>query len=108
MKAIVTKVDVRSHTSKTEKDRMYIFHDGESMVTNLYERFDRPHEFYKKDVLPLVMDEIKKTHPKHYEELQKGKWGWRQYSGCACGCSPGFVSTTKNHIEIFVNIKITE
>jgi len=56
------------------RNKMYIWPEGETIMENLMNRRDRPHTFYKKEIIPLVMK-------------------WRQHCGCGmCPCSPGFVS----------------
>lgn len=92
---------------KADKNRLYFFHDGEKMIDNLMKRFSRPSTFYKKEVIPLMLDELKKDYPEVYEKVKDTKWSWNQYAGCSCGCSPGFVGNTKNKLQLFVTFKNT-
>jgi len=89
------------------KNKMYIFPEGETLLENLYNRRDRPYNVYKKEVIPVVMDKIKKKYPDYYEELKDTKWSWNQKCGCGmCPCSPGFVGSTRGWFEIQVEVTL--
>jgi len=32
-------------------------------------------------------------------QLQTAEWTWRATAGCACGCMPGFISTTETGVR---------
>lgn len=91
---------------KSVKNRMFIFPDGETIMDNLINRHSRPHQIYKKEVIPLVMKELKKKFPDTYKKVKDNTWKWSQYAGCSCGCSPGFIGSTKDNVEIFVDVKM--
>ena len=75
------------------KNKMYIWPEGETIMENLMNRRDRPHTFYKKEIIPLVMKWLEENDKATFEQLKDTKWGWRQHCGCKmCPCSPGFVS----------------
>ena len=104
-------VKIESYTQRKDepyknKNKLYIF-PSETIWENLENRKSRPHTEWKKEVIPLVMDWLKKKMPNHYETLKDNKWGWRQNCGCSmCPCSPGFISDTDGNISIYVDIKI--
>lgn len=102
----ITELDVRP-AEKAEKNRMYIFIDNEKIMDNLMNRFSRPSDFYKKEVIPLVLEKLKKKNPDVYKKVKDAKWTWNQYAGCSCGCSPGFIGNTKDRLEFYVTFKNT-
>jgi hypothetical protein len=62
---------------------VFIHHDDETLAENLVNRRDRPRDFYRKYVLPKVIQQL---------NLREGtKARWSQYAGCSCPCSPGFI-----------------
>jgi hypothetical protein len=79
------------------KDRIYIFHQGENILQNLLKRYNRPVEFYRKEVLPKVVPE---AMIKEYK--------WSQTAGCRCGCSPGFIGPNFSNHDTFVTISDDE
>lgn len=76
-----------------DKNKVYIWASGESILENLANRYNRPHKFYQEEVLPAILREVKETYPIYNEiSLNPKDWGWRQKCGCKmCGCSPGFI-----------------
>jgi hypothetical protein len=84
--------------------KIYIFPTGESILENLYNRHSRPHNFYKKEILPKVLEYIAFNNPEVYENIKNGEWGWRQKCGCTCPCSPGFKAATRSKYDIFVDV----
>jgi hypothetical protein len=102
----ITKDYRRKGEPHRHKNKMYIFPQGETLIENLENRRNRPYNVYKKEVIPVVMELIKKEYPDYYEELKDTKWGWNQKCGCSmCPCSPGFVGSTTGWFEIQVEIK---
>lgn len=102
------EVRLRDGGEKKVKDVMSIDIDKESIMDNLVNRHDRPYKDYRKYVIPLVMESIKKNYPEEYGLMDGVKWKWDQYAGCSmCPCSPGFVGGG-NRLDIFVTIKIIE
>ena len=78
-----------------DSNKAYIWASGESVMENLMNRYSRPHKFYQKEVLPLVLAEVKEKYPDYQLSLDVKDWGWRQKCGCKmCGCSPGFIQKT--------------
>ena len=75
------------------RNKMYVWVSGENVLDNLMNRRNRPHQFYKKEIIPLIMEMIKEQNSVAYEKIKDQQWGWRQKCGCSmCPCSPGFVS----------------
>lgn len=62
--------------------RLYVHIKGESVLENLQNRKSRPSTFYRKEVLPQVIEQY---------GLTPEKVTWSQYAGCSCPCSPGFI-----------------
>lgn len=63
------------------KSRVFIWPKNESVMDNLVNRRDRPHDAWKRfaEKAAALFD------------VQADKISWSQKAGCACGCSPGFV-----------------
>jgi hypothetical protein len=76
------------------KSRLYIFHDGETIIENLFERHRRPVDVYK-EVLPEIFTRLK---------MDPRKARWSQKAGCACGCSPGFILEGEYGRDYFVTV----
>jgi len=102
--SIIKEYDRTREPFKT-KNKMYIFPEGETFTENLFNRRSRPYIAYKKEVIPVVMEKIKKKYPDYYEQLKDTKWGWNQKCGCGmCPCSPGFVGDTTGVFTIQVAV----
>lgn len=87
------------------RNKMYVWVSGESVLENLMNRRDRPHVFYKKEIVPLIMEMIKEQNNEVYEKIKNHQWGWRQKCGCSmCPCSPGFVSDGDGMFTISANV----
>ena len=104
------KVTLESYSDRKRepykyRNKMYVWVSGESVMDNLMNRRDRPHTFYKKEIVPLIMEMIKEQNSEAYEKLKEQQWGWRQKCGCAmCPCSPGFVSDGDGMFLISANV----
>lgn len=85
---------------KYRKMRIYIFREGETLLQNILQRYTRPYDFYKKEVIPKIKDQLKEEGI----DLDTLKISWNQYAGCSCGCSPGFILNLVDNREIFVTI----
>lgn len=113
MNYLITKVDLRpfekrQNEPRKNKNKMFIFIEGETVVDNLLQRRTRPYNDYKKNIIPLVMDYIKDMLPNHYNELKDAKWHWDQMCGCSvCPCSPGFYTDSDGRTTIYVNVTIS-
>ena len=110
----ITKLEARhefkrSGEIKKAHHKIYIFVDNETILENLMNRRNRPYKWYKENVLPKALEQLKKTDPVSYELIKDAKWSWSQSCGCSmCPCSPGFISDTKNysnHRTLFITIK---
>ena len=78
------------------KPRLYIFPADESVLDNLASRHSRPYAYYKREVIPAVVNAL---------QLRDAKFNWRQTAGCSCPCSPGFIVTCPqmpNKLDIIV------
>lgn len=108
----ITKLEVRKRTYKSTrnerelnaKTRVYVFHDGESVLEGFGNRTARPNKVYRKEVMPDVLDALLLeteggwVNPNH-------KFDWSKWAGCSmCPCSPGFVMQAHWGYEVFVHI----
>lgn len=80
--------------------KIYIFPEGESIFENLENRRSRPSTTYKKEVLPLLLEDVKKEGL----NLDGKKISWSQKAGCSCGCSPGFIINRHYGYDVYVTI----
>ena len=101
MKFTIKKLNVNyeSYSSRRgepykHSNKLYIWTSGESVLDNLANRHSRPTDYYKKEVIPVIMEQIKEQFPEEAKYLGKENWGWRAKCGCTCPCSPGFVQNT--------------
>ena len=100
----ISKIVFRD-SDRSQKNRLHIFLENESLRENLMLRFSRPYKFYKKEVIPMILERLKKTNPDVYKKIKNSTWNWSQKAGCSCGCSPGFIGSTKDMLNIYVDIK---
>ena len=104
MKFTIKKLNVNYESYSSRKgepykhsNKLYIWPTGESVLDNLVNRHNRPHDFYKKEVVPVIMKQIEEQFPDEAKYFGKENWGWRAKCGCSmCPCSPGFVQNTNN------------
>ena len=86
--ARVTHVRLEPRTSRWQRRkpavRVYCWLEGESVLENFANRFDRPTKLYRK-ALPIAFDKLG-LDPDEIDRIV-----WAQKAGCGCGCSPGFV-----------------
>ena len=69
---------------KQNQKRLYIWPKGESAMENFLEgRYNRPVDFYRKEVLPTIK--------KLFNIDRNTEISWSQKAGCSCPCSPGFI-----------------
>jgi len=86
-------------------NKLYIWPTGETVGENLFNRRNRPHSIWKKEVIPAIMEKLSKKYPEVYKHVAGEKWGWRQKCGCnMCSCSPGFVS--KNIGQYYISVEV--
>ena len=109
----ITKLTAKRDYSRSNEpyrwsDKLYVWVEDESVLENLQNRRNRPHTFYKKEIIPLIMEKLATLFPDIYDQVKDEKWGWRQKCGCSCPCSPGFVGSRYHANEIHASIKITE
>lgn len=104
MKFTIKKLNVRYESYSSRKgepyksaNKLYIWPTGESILDNLVNRHSRPHDFYKKEVIPVIMKQLQEQFPDEAKYISNDNWGWRAKCGCSmCPCSPGFVQNTPN------------
>ena len=112
MEIKVKKIDIRRQDDKpsrtqrgrfrTEKSKIYIFIEKETIIENLVNRRSRPVTEYRK-LLPEIL--------KAFEEktgYKPEKVSWSQRAGCPCGCSPGFIIQGSYGWNVFVEIGAKE
>lgn len=87
---------VKPKTMHTQKTRIYIFQQDETIIENLQKRTVRPYTTYKKEVIPSILKSLNLP--------EKTKVKWSQYAGCSCPCSPGFIVEGDYSKDVFVTI----
>jgi len=101
----ITKEYYRKGEPQKYKNKLYVWVADETIIDNLLNRRSRPYQVYKKEVIPMVMEKIKKKYPDYYEQLKDAKWSWNKNCGCSmCPCSPGFVSDISGYFDIHIDI----
>ena len=101
----IRKEYYRSGEPQKFKNKMYIFPFGETLLENIENRRFRPYNLYKQEVIPMVMERIKKKYPDYYEQLKDTKWSWNRKCGCSmCPCSPGFIGDSTGFFDIQVEV----
>lgn len=86
-------------------NKLYISPSGESLLEHLFNRHDRPSALWRKEVIPVLIEQLKYVNKEAYKTVKEQKWGWRQNCGCStCGCSPGFVSHGTGQYTISADI----
>lgn len=81
MKIVSVKKMEKYGQKPISRVRLFVMTDGEELMSDILNRFNRPYEAYKAEVLPMVLK----------NELWLAKASWSQKAGCNCGCSPGFL-----------------
>ena len=94
----VLKIDAMS---RQKTGHCYFFLTGESIMENLQNRRNRPNKEFKA-LLPKV---FKGTQFESLWNEGHIKASWSQYTGCQCGCSPGFRLTGLYGYNIFVDVE---
>ena len=97
----------RSGEPKKKHDKIYIWLTDSSVLENLINRRNRPYEDYRREVIPQLMETLKKEQPNVYEVLKDVKWSWNQNCGCSmCPCSPGFVGNVNRGYDTVYSISV--
>jgi hypothetical protein len=89
-------VQVGEQERRYSKTRIYVSPVGETVMENIMNRRQRPHTFYRKEVLPKLFSQL------GWSADTKVKWS--QFAGCSCPCSPGFVVENTYGRNIWVNV----
>jgi hypothetical protein len=108
MSVKIHSVRTQTQDKPTNKTRISVFLKNENIIENLLNRYSRESKLYRKEVLPTAFKKLKTVDPELYKQIKDDKWKWSQYAGCSCGCSPGFVGSTKTGKQIFIDITIKE
>lgn len=117
MKFTITRLNVKYESYSSRKNepyrsanKLYIWPEGETVLENLVNRRFRPTDFYKKEIIPVVMKQLQEQFPEQAKCIGKENWGWRAKCGCSmCPCSPGFVQASSHgQITISVSVKFEE
>jgi len=98
----------RSHREYFEPTRVYVFPETYTVMENLVNRCNRPHNAWK----PIVLKELQDAG------FDVARLQWSQNAGCKmCPCSPGFIvhlkdsdraikdPCTNKPIDIYINLK---
>ena len=90
------KVTVGEPHGKYSKMRIYVHPEGETIMENIMNRKQRPHTFYRKEVLPKLFAQLQWPADTRVK--------WSQYAGCSCPCSPGFIVDNVYGRNIWVDL----
>ena len=90
------KVRVGEQHGRYIKTRIYVSPEGENIMENIMNRRQRPHTFYRKEVLPKLFSQL------GWSANTKVKWS--QFAGCSCPCSPGFIVENTYGRDICVSV----
>jgi len=83
--------------------KVYVSPKGDTVLSQLFDRHDRPHKLYREIVKDRVEKELRDAGL--LPEGQKFGMRWSQYCGCSCPCSPGFiVSGTTTGVDIYIGV----
>ena len=96
------------HAGSFRKTRIFIHPTGESVMEHLCNRTGRPHQEFRKQVLPELF--------RRFDLPEDTKVQWSQHAGCSmCPCSPGFIVKGDNLMgpngqpaDIFVDVEGAE
>jgi hypothetical protein len=111
----ITKLTIRKNEGRNgephkKRDKIYIFINNETILENLVNRRTRPFQVYKKEIIPLLMEELKTKHPDTYIHVKGIRWSWNQSCGCSmCPCSPGFVGDANKYFDFhtfFLDVEV--
>ena len=114
MKFTIKKLNVRYESYSSRKgepyksaNKLYIWPTGESILDNLVNRRSRPHDFYKKEIIPVIMNQLQEQFPDEAKYIARENWGWRAKCGCSmCPCSPGFVQNVGNYGQYTISAEV--
>lgn len=87
VKLIINEIKINQSWGPRAKlnTRVYIWPKGESILENLANRHDRPHDAWAHEVMPSVYGKLGL-------DTNVFKMKWNTKAGCTmCPCSPGFV-----------------
>ena len=98
-----------SHRELTAKTRVYVSHEGESVLEGFGNRAARPSTLYRKLVMPYVMLNLSEAGWEGDVDPEEGsteaKFYWNKFAGCSsCPCSPGFVVEDHYGHDVWVTI----
>jgi len=93
------------------RNKIYIWPSGETVMENFNNRRNRPYDFYKKEILPKIVEMLEKKNLLGDADgaIKNAKWSWNRKCGCSmCPCSPGFVSSTYGYVNIHATVSFSE
>ena len=105
---LVLDVRVREETNRwgernlRRNGRIHFWHESDTVLSDLTRRMNRvarPYTFYRRQVLPTLIREMRLG--------DDAKFRWSEKAGCWCPCSPGFIcdSYRLRGLNIYVTIK---
>jgi hypothetical protein len=90
----------RTNASYYSKPKLYVFLKGETILEDFQGgRWNKPHNQFKKQLLSYALKEAG-FDPHNIKAI------WSQNAGCNCGCSPGFILSSKDKITDLGTIDI--
>ena len=82
---LVLDIRVRQDANPDKKARFYFWHQSDTVLSDLTRRINgvsRPYRFYRREVLPTLVEVL---------ALGDTKFKWSSWAGCWCPCTPGFI-----------------
>ena len=96
MKISVSISKSDNNDKKPDRSIIYIFINSPTVMKEIQEKKDKYQNVIRKEVLPTVFKKAKM--PLNTRVI------WSDKAGCSCGCSPGFLITGYNGMDIFVKL----
>lgn len=105
----ILKVTISKHSRGRKEGHaaVYFSLQGENLIGELMNRRSRPYDEFRK-VLNAAL-EMAAEQDESLKDWKETDFGWNQYAGCTCPCSPGF-SAKRRYLthDIFVTYSVVE
>jgi hypothetical protein len=104
-----TKADNRnmllSRRDRWKKSRLYLninenFQKNENLLEVFYSRYNSPKIKLTKQIKKELLNELNKLFPDICCQESNISLRWNQYAGCSCPCSPGYIMSFNDNINV--------